>query len=393
MRSNYKKLGDYIKQVNVINTDKSVTLLKGISSIYKCLMTSRANIVGVDFHDYKIVNNGQFAYNPNTARMGDKIPIALNDDEKCIVSKIYPVFEIVDNNLLDPQYLLMWFKRPEFDRYARFKSHGSAREIFDWDQMCEVELPVPSIDKQKEIVKEYNTILDRISINNQLIQKLEETAQAIYKQWFVDFEFPNGNGKPYKSNGGEMEFNEELEKDIPKGWIVTELKNIIENFDSKRKPVAGGDRLNQKKLYPYYGAASLMDYVDDYIFDGEYILLGEDGSVITENGTPVLQYVWGQFWVNNHAHVLKGKNGFDENSLYILLKNTNVADNITGGVQAKINQNNLNNIRIVKPNSVFMKNYNIVLKPVFGLFKKKTTENQKLTDIINIILSKLATIK
>jgi type I restriction enzyme S subunit len=136
-----------------------------------------------------------------------------------------------------------------------------------------------------------------------------------------------------------------------------------------------------------------MDYVDEYIFDGVYILLGEDGSVITENGTPVLQYVWGQFWVNNHAHVLKGKNGFDENSLYILLKNTNITDIITGGVQAKINQNNLNNILITKPDSLFMKNYNAVLKPIFELFKNKTSENQKLTDLTNILLSKLSTIE
>lgn len=392
MKSSYKQLGAYIKQVDIRNTDNEVFYLRGVSSVYKRLIQSKANIIGTDMSTYKLVSKNQFVFNPNTARMGDKIPIALNNGDDCIVSQIYPVFDIIDHNVLNPEYLMMWFRRPEFDRYARFYSHGSAREIFDWEQMCEVELPIPSIDKQRQIVKEYNVLVDRINLNNKLVQKLEETAQTIYKQWFVDFEFPDEKGNPYKSSDGEMEFNVELEKDIPKGWEVTELKNVIENFDSKRKPVAGGDRLNQKKLYPYYGAASLMDYVDEYIFDGEYILLGEDGSVVTENGTPVLQYVWGKFWVNNHAHVLKGKNGFDENSLYILLKNTNITDIITGGVQEKINQNNLNNILVIKPNYLFMKNYNAVLKPIFELFKNKTTETQKLTVLVNILLSKLAII-
>jgi type I restriction enzyme S subunit len=120
----------------------------------------------------------------------------------------------------------MWFRRPEFDRYARFKSHGSAREIFDWEEMCNTQLPIPTISKQREIVKEYNVIQNRITLNQQLIQKLEETAQAIYKQWFVEFEFPGENGKPYKSNGGEMVWCEELQKEILLGWEIVKLSDI-----------------------------------------------------------------------------------------------------------------------------------------------------------------------
>lgn len=209
----------------------------------------------------------------------------------------------------------------------------------------------------------------------------------------MEFEFPDENGKPYKSNGGEMVWNEELQKEIPKGWEVKELHNIIENFDSKRKPIAGSDRQSKEKIYPYYGAAALMDYIDEYIFDGEYILLGEDGSVVTENGTPILQFVWGKFWVNNHAHVLKGINGFNEDSLYMLLRNTNITDIITGGVQLKINQSNLNAIPILKPSSKIMEKYNLVLNPIFHLFKCKTNQTVKLNELNNILLSKLATIE
>ncbi len=135
-----------------------------------------------------------------------------------MISQAYDVFEIIKQDELHPEYLMMWFRRPEFDRYARYMSHGSVREMFSWEEMCNVELPVPHIDKQREIVKEYNTIVNRINLNNQLIQKLEETAQAIYRRWFVDFEFPDENGNPYKSSGGEMVFNEELQKEVPKGW-------------------------------------------------------------------------------------------------------------------------------------------------------------------------------
>ena len=127
----------------------------------------------------------------------------------------------------------MWFKRPEFDRYARFKSHGSAHEFFDLDEMYDVGLPLPSIEKQREIVNEYNTITNRITLNEQLNQKLEETARNLYKHWFVDFEFPNEEGKPYKSSGGAMVYNEELDKEIPEGWELENLGHIIESFSKK----------------------------------------------------------------------------------------------------------------------------------------------------------------
>ena len=392
MKSSYKALAAYIEPVNQLNDGMEVKELLGISN-QKFFQNSHTNIIDIDLQTYRIVRTNQFAYNRATTRNGDKISIALRQGNDCIVSPSYRIFRSKDENALNSEYLMMWFRRPEFDRYARFKSHGSAHEFFEYDQMCEVELPIPSITKQREIVKEYNVIQNRIALNQQMIQKLEETAQAVYREWFVEFEFPDENGKPYKSNGGALVWNEELQKEIPVGWEVTELQNIIENFDSKRKPIAGSDRHGKDKLYPYYGAAALMDFIDDYIFDGEYILLGEDGSVVIENGTPVLQYVWGKFWVNNHAHVLKGTNGFNENSLYILLRNTNIKDIITGGVQSKINQGNLNALPILKASSNVLKDYNLILNPIFQLFKSKKDQIVKLNDLNNILLSKLATIE
>lgn len=230
MKSNYKKLGKYIQQVSIRNSDLTGDVLLGVS-IQKILIPSIANIVGTDMSTYKKIKKNQFAYGPVTSRNGDKISIAICEVEKAILSQAYTIFEIIDENELLPEYLMMWFRRAEFDRYARFKSHGSARETFDWDEMCEIELPVPKIEKQLEIVNEYKTIQNRIKLNENLIQKLEETAQAIYKKWFVEFEFPNEEGFPYKSAGGEMVESELGE--IPKGWEIEKLGNLIESFSKK----------------------------------------------------------------------------------------------------------------------------------------------------------------
>jgi type I restriction enzyme S subunit len=229
MRSNYKQLGQFISPIDIRNEQLEVETLLGVS-VKKIFIPSIANTVGTDFKKYKIVKKHQFTYIPDTSRRGDKIGLAmLVDYDVALVSQAYTVFEIVDHNKLDPEYLMMWFRRPEFDRYARFKSHGSVREIFDWDEMCETELPVPSIEKQREIVKEYNTVVNRIKLNEQLNQKLEETAQALYKHWFVDFEFPNENGQAYKSSGGEMVYNEELDQEIPSDFGVCQLENFIDS--------------------------------------------------------------------------------------------------------------------------------------------------------------------
>jgi type I restriction enzyme S subunit len=227
MRSNYKSLGNYVRQVNARNVGLSVTLLKGIS-INKEFMTSVANINGTDLSSYKIVRRGQFAFNPMHVGRDEVLPISLlQNKEEVIVSPAYTVFEIIDEKELLPEYLMMWCRRTEFDRNAWFTTDNSVRGGFSWDSFCEMQLPVPSIEEQKEIVKEYNTIINRIKLNEQLNQKLEETAQAIYKHWFVDFEFPDENGQPYKSSGGEMEWNEELKQDTPKGWRVKDLEDAV----------------------------------------------------------------------------------------------------------------------------------------------------------------------
>ena len=184
MREGYDVLGKYISLVDERNRELSITNLLGVS-IEKRFIPSIANIVGTDLSSYKIVRTGQFAYGPVTSRNGEKISIALLSGEDCIISSSYTVFEIKDKNHLDAEYLMLWFSRPEFDRYARYRSHGSVREIFDWEEMCSVELPVPEISKQKEIVKAYRAITDRIELKRKINDNLEAQAQAYFDSLFI----------------------------------------------------------------------------------------------------------------------------------------------------------------------------------------------------------------
>ena len=186
MKKGYRLLGEFIRQVDVRNTEGKEENLLGVS-VQKQFIPSIANTVGTDFTKYKVVRKGQFTYIPDTSRRGDKIGIALLEDyDEGLVSNVYTVFEVIDEKQLMPEYLMLWFSRPEFDRYARFKSHGSVREVMDWDEMCKVELPVPSIEKQRSIVKAYKTITDRIALKKRINDNLVNTTDTIFFKMFLE---------------------------------------------------------------------------------------------------------------------------------------------------------------------------------------------------------------
>ena len=221
MTSTYKRLGDYIREVDVRNRDLSVTTLLGVS-ISKEFIPSIANTIGTDMSTYKIVRKGQFAYGPVTSRNGDKVSIALlPNEDNAIISQAYTVFDVKDTNKLLPEYLMMWFRRPEFDRYARFHSHGSAREIFDWSEMCDVMLPIPSIERQREIVAKYETLSKRIRLNEQMISSLEATAQTLYRKIFVD-----GIDKENLPDGWRLGTIADFCKDMKSGGTPSRTNNL-----------------------------------------------------------------------------------------------------------------------------------------------------------------------
>ena len=317
MKSNYKQLGQFIRQVDVRNTEGKEENLLGVS-VQKQFIPSIANTVGTDFSKYKVVKKGQFTYIPDTSRRGDKIGIALLEDyEEGLVSIVYTVFEVIDEKELIPEYLMLWFSRPEFDRYARYKSHGSVREIFDWNELCMVELPVPSIDEQRNIVKAYKTITDRIALKKQINDNLEAQAQALFTSWFIDFEpfehlvdeegyplpppdWENGifdscidflNGYAFKSDDlldeptpdcydvfkmGNIKKGGGLNYDGTKSWIEREFCVGLERF-----VILHGDILmamtDMKENVALLGHTALMDFEDRYIVNQRVGLLRPNG--------------------------------------------------------------------------------------------------------------------
>jgi type I restriction enzyme S subunit len=413
MKSNYKTLGQYIQQVVGRNNTLGDLPLMGLS-IQKKFIPSIANTIGTDMTTYRIIEKNQFAFGPVTSRNGDKITIALfNDYERALISQAYIPFEVKDNNELDAEYLMMWFRRPEFDRYARFKSHGSAREIFDWEEMCNVTLPIPSITEQREIVKEYNVIQNRIALNQQLIQKLEETAQAIYKQWFVDFEFPNEYGKPYKSNGGEMIWNEELQKEIPLDWTMKKLKDICEKIGSGSTP-SGGKESYFNKGISLIRSTNVFDYnfsYDDLAFIDERqanklknVEVKENDILFNITGVSVARCCMVPknvlpARVNQHVMIVRQKGQINISFLLLLnlcstdSKNALLGISQSGSTREAITKSELEDFKILIPTKEVLLKFEHLMVQNFQFKDLKSLENQKLTETKNLLLSKLATIE
>jgi len=408
MKSKYKRLGPYIQQVDIRNkADKRDNLL-GVS-VTKEFIKSIANTVGTDFTKYKIVRKNQFTYIPDTSRRGDKIAIALlENEEEGLVSQAYTVFEVSDTDSLLPEYLMMWFRRPEFDRYARFKSHGSVREIFNWEDMCEVELPIPPIKEQRKLVKEYNVIRDRIRLNSQLIQNLGGIAKAIYEQWFVDFEFPDKNGITYKSNGGNMKYNDELDMEIPLEWEVKPLSDLCIIKGGKRLP-KGEDLNNDGDGIPYIKVADMCD--SKFIsLNNSFQYVEKDiqkkiANYIVSTGDLIVSIVGTIGLVNivekslNNANLtencvkLTDFKSINSNYLYQFLSSSTgqrIIDTlIVGGVQGKLPIYNIKSIPVLCPDISTLNRFTETIAPINSLIMNYTSQTNKLSELKDLLLSKL----
>lgn len=246
---------------------------------------------------------------------------------------------------------------------------GAVQQHFNVGSAKNMEIAVPSIEIQKKIVGIIQNINEKLDINSRINKNLLQQAQALYKDRFVDL-------NPFD---GEM----------PPDWRLGTVSEIIELHDSKRIPLSSRERANLAKIYPYYGATSVMDYVDRYLFDGIYLLLGEDGTVVDSKGFPILQYVEGKFWVNNHAHIITGKNGFTVETLYLLFSLTNVQSIVTGAVQPKISQANLNKVSVVIPSEAELSAFNSIVQPIFAQIRNLRAENDRLAATRDTLLPRL----
>jgi type I restriction enzyme S subunit len=407
MRSNYKRLGDYIEEIKVRNSDLKAKELLGIN-IDKFFMPSVANIVGTDMSVYKIVKKNQFACNRMHVGRDYRLPISVSkSDEQFMVSPAYDVFEIRNPELLFPEYLMMWFSRREFDRNAWFYTDADVRGGLHWKALCEMRLPIPSITKQREIVKEYNVVQNRITVNQQLIQRLEETVQAIYKQWFVDFEFPDENGLPYKSNGGEMEGSELGE--IPKGWDVMCLNDVTikitdGSHTSPSSTKAGLPMASVKDMHDWGLNLTTSRKISKPDFDKlvisdckplkDDILIAKDGSflkhifVVNEPEEVVIL---------SSIAIIRPNEKMNSNLLLMYLKLDSTKKRMTnvvnGGAIQRIILKEFKKVLVVVPNKHLQIKASKLIDPILRQCWLKSKENQKLSELKDLLLSKLATIE
>ena len=388
MKEGYRLLGDFIRQVDVRNTDGKEENLLGVS-VQKMFIPSIANTVGTDFTKYKVVKRGQFTYIPDTSRRGDKIGIALlTDYDEGLVSNIYTVFEVKDENELLPEYLMLWFSRPEFDRYARFKSHGSVREIMDWDEMCKVELPVPSIDKQRSIVKAYQTIKERIELKRRINDNLEETAQSLFQEQFAAF---------YNEN------------ELPDGYSIATLDSLCSIKGGKRLP-ADGELLDTPTAHPYIRVRDLgsnryvcltnqFQYIDE-----------ETHSAISRyivNTNDIVISIVGTIGLIGKIHTSLNNANLTENCVKLANIHTVTPDYLyytlcykkqikeielltVGAVQSKLPMYNIQSMKILVPPAEVIEDF----QHKFDIFNEQieanTIEIQRLYELQSVLLAKLA---
>lgn len=351
---NYKRLGDYIREVNVRNRELKVTDLLGLS-VNKDFIPSIANTIGTDMSTYKIVKRRQFVYIADTSRRGDKIAISLLCDyDNAIVSQAYTVFEIIDHEQLLPEYLMMWFRRPEFDRYARFHSHGSAREVFDWEELCDVMLPIPSITRQREIVAEYETLTRRISINEQMIQNLESTAQTLYRKMFVD--------------GIDKE-------NLPDGWRMGTIEEIADIKNGKAIIPEQGN-------FPIYGGNGIVGYTGLTNAKGIVVI----GRVGINCGSLFLHQ--GECYVNDNAMMSIPKNN-DLIFLYLTLKQIDLNSQSEGSGQPLLTQSIIYKQECVIPNKALRAEFNKQGQIIYSNKVLIEQENEKLTELQSLLLAKM----
>lgn len=399
----YKILGDYIRKVDNKNKDLKVLNLQGLS-MTKEFRKSTSNIVGTDLSKYKIVKQGQFCCDFMSVIRVHKLPVVLNNlGEDVIISPAYIVFEITDKNILLPEYLMMWFRRSEFDRYADFRCDSSIRGGFQWEELCEVELPVPAIEEQRKAVEQYQSVINKIKVNEQICEKLEATAQALYKHWFVDFEFPNEEGKHYKSSEGKMVWNEELGKEIPEGWVMKNLKSFgkvvtgktpsnsnPEDFGNEFQFVTPSDFVGNKVIIDSSRKLSIVgrNRLSNKINPKKSVLVTCIGSDMGKVSLNVEECITNQ-QINS---IVCSKEYYVEFLYYKLneIKEELKSIAVGGSTMPMLSKSQFETIEILKPLDEILECFSDVIYNVTDYYSIQKKQNQKLTQLQSLLLSRLA---
>lgn len=379
-RSNYKRLGDYIQPVDIRNKELEVETLLGVSNA-KEFIPSIANTIGTDMSNYKVITKGQFAYVTVTSRNGDKLSVALMQEDKAIVSQAYTVFEVVDQTQLLPDYLMMWFRRPEFDRYARFKSHGSAREVFDWEEMCEVRLPIPDIEVQRKIVAQYETITRRIALNERICANLEETAQALYNKMFVQDIDPD---------------------DLPDGWRMGTIEEFGEvvtgKTPSSRYPEHFGDYMPFVTPAEFQGEKFIRTAERNLSNDGvkalkKKVIRGGDVMVTcigSDMGKAAISDT--EVVTNQQINSIRTyDNTFSEYLYYTLKGMKEILMGLGSGSSTMplLSKRSFEVVEVLYPPTDLIQCFSQTVKPLSAMVKTRSKENDVLREVLSSLILKM----
>ncbi|MBR6591764.1 MAG: restriction endonuclease subunit S [Prevotella sp.] len=359
----YKRLGDYIREVNVRNRDLKVTKLVGLT-IDKAFIPSVANVIGTDLSNYKVIQREQFACSLMQVSRDGKMPVAMFEEDEAIMSPAYPMFEVIDKTVLMPQYLMMWFSRSEFDREASYYAVGGVRGSLTWEDFCNMRLPIPSITRQREIVSEYETLTNRIRLNNQMIQHLEATAQALYRKTFVD----------------------NIDKEnLPEGWRMGTLGEVANIKAGGDKPTDFSEVQTEKYNVPVY--ANGIDNKGIFGFTTKPVITTKS-ITISARGTIGYCFLRKQPYVPIVRLIVVIPR--DENVtqyLYYYLNNSNIKG--SGSVQSQLTVPDMESRNIVIPSTLLIQEFNKQVEKIDNSISLCEMENEKLTELQSLLLAKM----
>lgn len=394
MESSYNSLSKHIRLVKVKNTDGSVKKLLGIN-IDKYFMPSVANIIGTDLSKYQIVRKNQFACNRMHVGRDYRIPVAKSKtDSPFIVSPAYDVFEVIDETVLLPDYLMLWFKRREFDRNAWFYTDADVRGGLNWKAFINMKLPVPSPEKQRELIEEYEAIENRIQLNKKLCATLEETAQTIYKHWFEDFEFPDENGKPYQSSGGEMVECEELGKEIPRGWRVGKLEEIATIIMGQSPSGDSYNYENNGKIF-YQGRTEFgFRFPKIKTFTTEPTRIAKAKDILLSVRAPVgdLNITLNECCIGRGVSAVRSKTQCNSFLFYLMksVKDQFDISNGEGTIFGSINKDDLHTIKVLISNFKIDYAFENEVSLIDNKIENICLQTQKLEKLKSLLLGKMA---
>lgn len=358
MKSNYKRLGDYIHKVDERN-DQYNTNLQGLS-MTKEYRSSTSNIVGTDLSNYKVMRKNRFVCDFMSVIRVYKLPVVLHKNEEiAIVSPAYTTFEINDITTLLPEYLMLWFRRPEFDRYSFFKCDSAIRGGFDWEALCDCLLPVPPIEEQEKIVDAYQKIEDRIALKRKINHNLEQQASELFDAWFISLVQSDGK--------------------MPADWHKGTLGDISAITSGKRPPMKQAVASVDATI-PLVGAASIMGFTNAILYNEPILVTGRVGT----HG--VAQRFQSPCWTSDNTLVIKSD--FYEYTFQVLQRVDYVNMN-RGSTQPLITQTDLKNVSIVIPTEEVLLEYEKIAGSLMAMYESNRKENECLATLRDTLLPKL----